>query len=94
MTTTQPGWYPDPQNPPDDALVRRHAVDRARLAGRDDGPERAQGGSSRSAGKTALIVVAIVVVTLLVLGILAAIALPPVWLSQSQKEEFARACAP
>ncbi len=89
MTTTQPGWYPDPQNPAtmrwfDGTQWTEHV---SPVVTMDPNAPR---GSSRSAGKTALIVVAIVFVTLLVLGILAAIALP-VWLNQSQKEEFATA---
>ena len=87
MSTPPAGWYPDPQNPAtmrwfDGTQWTEHV---SPVVTMDPNAPR---GSSRSAGKTALIVVAIVVVTLLVLGILAAIAIP-VWLNQSQKEEFA-----
>ena len=87
MTTTPLGWYPDPQNP---ATVRwfdgTQWTEHVAAAG-SPGPHPAPP-TSRSTTTTVLIVVASCVGVFILLGILAAIALP-VALNQSKKQEFA-----
>jgi len=86
MTTTQPGWYPDPQNPAtmrwfDGTQWTAHVATAATLD-----PRTVQR-SSWSTTKIVVTVVAVVVGVLVVLGVLAAIAIP-VFLNQANTEGF------
>ncbi|HEX5332995.1 MAG TPA: DUF2510 domain-containing protein [Cellulomonas sp.] len=94
MNPTQPGWYPDPQDP--GALRwfdgQAWTDSRATASAGPSSGQPWQGGQAparpRSSGALALIIVALVVGAFLVVGILAAIAIP-VFLNQREKASLA-----